>query len=259
MHFAAYCYVGESVAEPGLYYRNNVFGSLCLLEAMRRTGIDKVVLSSTCATYGNPQGLPMAESHPQNPTNPYGASKLIVERMLRDFETAHGIRSISLRYFNAAGADSKGEIGEEHEPETHVIPLAIRATQPGGEPFTVFGTDYPTPDGTAIRDYVHVEDLADAHVAACGRLLSGGGSLSMNLGTGRGYSVLEVIAAVERVCGRRVPVRHGPRRPGDPPALVADATTARSTLGWRPQFTEIEPIVRTAWDWHRRQAAQPVE
>jgi UDP-arabinose 4-epimerase len=258
MHFAAYCYVGESVAEPALYYRNNVYGSLCLLESMRRAGIDKLVLSSSCATYGNPHQLPMAESHPQNPTNPYGASKLIVERMLRDFESAHGVRSISLRYFNAAGADPKGEIGEEHEPETHVIPLAIRATRPGGEPITVFGMDYPTPDGTAIRDYVHVGDLADAHVAACEHLLSGGGSLPMNLGTGRGYSVLEVISAVERVCGRKVSIRHGPRRPGDPPALVAEAAAARAILGWQPRFTEIEPIVRTAWDWHRRQMAQSV-
>lgn len=257
MHFAAYCYVGESVAEPAIYYRNNVFGSLCLLESMRRSGIGSLVLSSTCATYGNPQHLPMNESHPQNPTNPYGASKLVVERMLRDFEAAHDIRSISLRYFNAAGADPEGEIGEEHVPETHIIPLAIRAAQSGGEPLMIFGTDYPTPDGTAIRDYVHVEDLADAHVAACRHLLSGGGSLPMNLGTGRGHSVLEVIAAVERICGRTVSVQHGPRRPGDPPALVADAATARATLGWQPRFTEIEPIIRTAWDWHRRQMSEP--
>jgi UDP-arabinose 4-epimerase len=237
------------VSEPSIYYCNNVYGSLRLLETMRRTGMDKMILSSTCATYGDPQHLPMTESHPQNPTNPYGASKLMVERMLRDFEGAYGIHSISLRYFSAAGADPMGEIGEEHEPETHVIPLAIRAAPSGQEPLTVFGTDYPT----AMRDYVHIEDLADAHHAACKHLLSGGGNISMNLGTGRGHSVLEVIAAVERVCGRAVPVRYESCPSGDPPALVADAAMARATLGWQPRFTEIEPIVRTAWDRHRRQ------
>lgn len=253
MHLAAYCYVGESVADPSMYYRNNVCGSLCLLESMRRSDVNKLVLSSTCATYGNPQSLPITEDHPQSPASPYGASKLIVERMLRDFEAAYGVRWVSLRYFNAAGADPMGEIGEEHSPETHIIPLAIRAAETGREPLTVFGADYATPDGTAIRDYVHVADLADAHVMACRHLLSGGDSMAMNLGTGKGHSVLEVIAAVEDVCGRTVSIQYGPRRPGDPPALVADAAKARATLGWRPRLSELKVIVRTGWDWHRRQ------
>jgi UDP-glucose-4-epimerase GalE len=256
MHFAAFCYVGESVAEPSIYYHNNVWGSLCLLEAMRLSGIDKLILSSSCATYGNPQSLPIAETHQQIPTNPYGTSKLIVEHMLRDFEAAYGLRWVSLRYFNAAGADPMGEIGEEHSPETHIIPLAIRAAETGRDPLMVFGADYPTPDGTAIRDYVHVADLADAHLAACKHLLSGGDSGAVNLGTGRGHSVLEVISAVERVCGRTVPIQYGPRRPGDPPALVADAARARAVLGWQPRFMELDMIVRTGWEWHRRQAAE---
>jgi UDP-arabinose 4-epimerase len=251
MHFAAYCYVGESVVEPALYYRNNVAGSLCLLEAMRRCDIKRFILSSTCATYGDPRGIPIIEGHPQAPTSPYGASKLMVETMLRDFAVAYGLSWVSLRYFNAAGADPEAEIGEAHTPETHIIPLAMAATA-GLQPFTIFGCDYPTPDGTAIRDYIHVADLAAAHVMALQHLLSGGRSLAVNLGSGRGYSVLEVLASVERVCGHRVPVRHGPRRPGDPSALVADAAEARATLGWRPQYPQLDAIVDTAWRWHSR-------
>jgi UDP-arabinose 4-epimerase len=252
MHFAAYCYVGESVAEPALYYRNNVAGSLSLLEAMRRAGIARFILSSTCATYGDPQGVPIAESHPQMPTSPYGVTKLMVEAMLRDFASAYGLSWVSLRYFNAAGADPAAEIGEAHTPETHIIPLAMQAATTGLQPFTIFGSDYPTPDGTAIRDYIHVADLAAAHVMALQHLLAGGRSLAVNLGTGRGYSVLEVLASVERVCGRKVPVRYGPRRPGDPSALVADAAEARATLGWRPQYPQLDAIVDTAWRWHSR-------
>jgi UDP-arabinose 4-epimerase len=254
MHFAAYCYVGESVAEPALYYRNNVAGSLCLLEAMRRCGIARFILSSTCATYGNPQGVPIAENHPQVPTSPYGATKLMVEAMLRDFAAAYGLSWVSLRYFNAAGADPEAEIGEAHTPETHIIPLALQAAT-GSQPFTIFGADYPTPDGTAIRDYIHVADLAAAHVMALQHLLSGGRSLALNLGTEHGYSVLEVLASVERVCGRKVPVRYGPRRPGDPSALVADAAAARATFGWRPQYPQLDAIVDTAWRWHNRPSA----
>jgi UDP-arabinose 4-epimerase len=251
MHFAAYCYVGESVAEPALYYHNNVAGSLCLLEAMRRYGIARFILSSSCATYGNPQTVPIVENHPQAPTSPYGATKLMVEAMLRDFAAAYGLSWVSLRYFNAAGADAQTEIGEAHTPETHAIPLAIEAAT-RQRPFTIFGADYPTPDGTAIRDYVHVADLATAHVMALQYLLSGGRSLAVNLGIGHGYSVLQVLASVERVCGRRVPVHHGPRRPGDASALVADAAEARATLGWRPHYTQLDAIVDTAWRWHNR-------
>lgn len=253
MHFAAYAYVGESVADPIKYYRNNVAGSLALLDACHRHGVDKLVFSSTCATYGVPHQIPITESHPQAPINPYGASKLMVERMLADCGTAHGLRSIALRYFNAAGADPDGEIGEAHDPETHLIPLVLEAAAGKRPHIQIFGTDYDTPDGSCIRDYIHVSDLADAHVQALRHLVdSAPGMQAFNLGNGTGFSVREVIAAAERVTGRSIPVVEGPRRPGDPPALVGDPTHARAELGWQPKLDELDTIVATAWEWHRK-------
>lgn len=249
-HFAALAYVGESVARPGLYYRTNAAGSLNLLEAMQAAGVGQLVFSSTCATYGAPDAVPIGEDCPQRPVNPYGRSKLVVEQMLEDFGQAHGLRSVALRYFNACGADPGGLIGERHEPESHLIPLAIRATRPGGDfALTVFGDDFATPDGTCVRDYVHVSDLASAHVAAAEHLAAGGGSAAFNLGTGAGHSVREVIAAVARAAGR--PVRHvvGPRRAGDPPALVADPSRAQAVLGWRARHSDLATIVGDALAW----------
>jgi UDP-glucose-4-epimerase GalE len=250
MHFAALAYVGESVGEPALYYRNNVGGTLELLEAMRRAHVDRLVFSSTCATYGMPERMPIAEDTEQRPINPYGASKLMIERVLRDYDSAYGLRSVSLRYFNAAGCDPEGEVGEDHDPETHLIPRVLMAADGALPHVEVFGTDYPTPDGTCLRDYVHVTDLADGHVRALDYLQRGGASAAINLGTGRAFSVREVIGAAERVTGRRIPVREAARRAGDPPVLVADATRARALVGFAPRFTEIEPIVATAWRWH---------
>ena len=251
IHFAASSAVGESVADPGGYYRNNVAGSLTLLEAMRDHGVGALVFSSTCAVYGAPQKDLMPESHPLVPINPYGASKLMIERMIEDFAAAHGLRFARLRYFNAAGADPEGEIGEAHEPETHAIPLAL-LTALGRRPhFDVFGDDYPTPDGSAVRDYIHVGDLAAAHVLALRRLLDGGASMTLNLGTGQGHSVLALVAVVERVTGKTLSVRRTARRPGDPSRLVADASAAMSELGWRPAMPGLEAIVATAWNWHR--------
>lgn len=255
LHFAAYAYVGESVADPGKYYRNNAAGTLNLLEAMRDHGCRKLVFSSSCAVYGLPQTLPLTEDHPQAPVSPYGASKAMSERMIADFGLAHGLRSVCLRYFNAAGADPAGGLGEDHEPETHLIPLAVEAALGKRPPLQVFGGDYPTPDGTAVRDYVHVLDLAQAHVDALRHLEGGGepgsGALSaFNLGLGRGTSVAEILAAVEAVSGRAVPHSLAPRRPGDPPLLVASAGLAGRVLGWRPRFTDLREIIRSAWDWH---------
>jgi UDP-glucose-4-epimerase GalE len=252
MHFAALAYVGESVGEPALYYRNNVGGTLELLEAMRRAHVDRLVFSSTCATYGMPERMPIAEDTEQRPINPYGASKLMIERVLRDYDSAYGLRSVSLRYFNAAGCDPEGEVGEDHDPETHLIPRVLMAADGALPHVEVFGTDYPTPDGTCLRDYVHVTDLADGHVRALDYLQRGGASAAINLGTGRAFSVREVIGAAERVTGRRIPVREAARRAGDPPVLVADATRARALVGFAPHFTEIEPIVATAWRWYKR-------
>lgn len=256
MHFAALAYVGESVADPGKYYRNNVLGSLTLIEQMMMSGITRLVFSSTCAVYGLPSRMPITETMPTNPVNPYGRTKLTVERMLEDFDTSSGLQSVSLRYFNAAGADPDGEIGERHEPETHAIPLAIRAALDSGRTFEVFGTDYDTPDGTAVRDYIHVDDLARAHVRAVEYLLDGGKSVAANLGTGRGTSVKEIIDAVARVSGTSPKVRNCDRRPGDPPVLVADAARAGDLFGWTPEYTGIDDIVSTAVHWHRQETAR---
>ncbi|HEY1612989.1 MAG TPA: UDP-glucose 4-epimerase GalE [Rhizomicrobium sp.] len=253
MHFAALAYVGESVNEPGLYYRNNFAGALSVLEAMQKRGLKHFVFSSTCATYGTPERQPMTEDLPQRPINPYGHSKLMVEQALRDFDAAYGIRSVALRYFNACGAHPSGAIGEMHEPETHLIPRVLMAAAGEIDAIDVFGTDYPTPDGTAIRDYVHVCDLADAHVAAIGYLARGGATTALNLGTGRGHSVREVIDSVARVTGHTPSCRFGDRRPGDPPMLVADARRARDVLGFAPKWTDLDRIVESAWTWHQRQ------
>lgn len=250
MHFAAYAYVGESVQDPGKYYRNNVTGSLTLLEAARDHGIGKLIFSSTCATYGVPEAVPICEDHPQRPINPYGASKLMIERILQDFDHAHGLRSISLRYFNAAGADPDGEIGEAHDPETHLIPLVLEAAAGARPAIQVFGDDYDTPDGTCIRDYIHVSDLASAHVLALLALEDGVETTAYNLGNGQGFSVREVIAAAEAVTGFSVPVDIGQRRAGDPPRLVGDAAAAISKLGWKPRITELDAILKTAWQWY---------
>jgi UDP-glucose-4-epimerase GalE len=255
VHFAAYAYVGESMQFPEKYFSNNVVNTLNLLEAMRDCGVGNIVFSSTCATYGFPERIPIDEQHPQNPVNPYGESKLFVERALKWYGVAHGLKSVSLRYFNAAGADADAEIGEDHDPETHLIPLVIEAALEQRPHIEIFGSDYPTPDGTAIRDYIHVTDLGNAHVKALEYLLAGGDSVALNLGTGNGYSVREVITAVERVSGRPVPAKLSPRRAGDPAELVADAGKARQLLGWTPEHSSLDNIVSTAWSWHS--AGQP--
>jgi UDP-glucose-4-epimerase GalE len=258
MHFAAHAYVGESVANPAMYYRNNLGGSLALVEAMRETRVDKVVFSSTCATYGIPADTPIRESAPQLPVNPYGETKLAIERALHWYGEAYGLRSVSLRYFNAAGADSEGEIGELHEPETHLVPLVLQTALAQRPHVDIYGTDYPTADGTAIRDYIHVEDLAEAHLRALEHLCAGGESMALNLGTGRGYSVREVIAMAESVCGRAISWREAARRPGDPPVLVADSSRATERLGWQPQRSDLRTIIRTAFAWHERCAKKQV-
>jgi len=250
MHFAAFLDVGESVREPAKYYRNNVGGALTVLEAMAGEGVKHFVFSSTCATYGEPIETPIAETHPQKPINSYGESKLAVERALPHFELAYGMHWVALRYFNASGADPEGEIGEDHSPEIHVIPRAIEAAI-GGPGLTVFGDDYPTPDGTCLRDYIHVSDLADAHVKALEAIVETGKSGAYNLGTGHPHSVREVIETVQRVTGRTVPWTLGPRRPGDPAVLYAAPHKAQAELHWMPQHPELESIVRTAWEWHR--------
>jgi UDP-glucose-4-epimerase GalE len=250
MHFAALLDVGESVREPARYYRNNVIGALGVLEAMVAESVGYFVLSSTCATYGEPLETPISETHPQHPINGYGETKLAIERALPHFERAHGLRWVALRYFNAAGADPDGEIGEDHTPEIHVIPRAIEAAT-GGQGLQVFGDDYPTPDGTCLRDYVHVADLADAHVRALEASVETGKSGAYNLGTGHPHSVRDVIDAVERVTGRKVPWTVSPRRPGDPAVLYAAAHKAQNELHWTPRFADLDAIVGTAWNWHR--------
>ena len=250
MHFAAFLDVGESVRDPAKYYRNNVIGALSVLEAMAAESVRHFVFSSTCATYGEPIETPIAETHPQKPINSYGESKLAVERALPHFATAHGMKYVALRYFNASGADPDGEIGEDHSPEIHIIPRAIEAAT-GGRGLQVFGDDYPTPDGTCLRDYIHVSDLAAAHVKALESIAGAGTSAAYNLGTGRPHSVREVIDTVSRVTGREVPWTLGPRRQGDPAVLYAAAHKAQAELGWTPRLGDLETIVRTAWDWHR--------
>ncbi|MGC9369974.1 MAG: UDP-glucose 4-epimerase GalE [Paracoccaceae bacterium] len=246
MHFAAFAYVGESMAKPSEYYDNNVRGILSLLQACRSRDVDKVVFSSSCATYGIPDALPITEDAPQAPINPYGRTKLIGEQMLRDFSVAYGTRHVILRYFNACGADPDGELSEKHDPETHLIPLALMAAGGRLDHLDIYGDDYPTPDGTCIRDYVHVCDLADGHVAALRHLLGGGASLALNLGSGTGSSILQVTRTIREVTGREVPVRMGPRRPGDPPVLYADTARAAHELGFRPRFSDLATIIRHA-------------
>jgi UDP-arabinose 4-epimerase len=263
IHFAASAYVADSVREPRLYFRNNVRNTLSLLDAMLDAGVNTIVFSSSCTTYGVPQALPIREDHPQQPVNPYGESKLFIERALHWYGQAYGLRWAILRYFNAAGADPAGEIGERHDPETHLIPLVIEAALGHRPHFDMYGTDYPTADGTAVRDYVHVTDLADAHTRSLRRLLDGGENVTLNLGTGQGHSVREVVAAVEHIAGRPVPVREAARRSGDPAALVADPRRAAEMLSWRPRYPNLHDVVGSAWRWHalqtRRGAEQPVE
>jgi UDP-glucose-4-epimerase GalE len=252
LHFAASAYVGESVSNPQKYYENNVGGSLSLLSTMLEVGCRKIVFSSSCAIYGEPEKIPIDEKAPQNPVNPYGASKAMVERIFCDYEKAHEIKAIALRYFNASGADQDSELGELRDPETHLIPRAVMAIQGYIQDFAVFGADYPTPDGTAIRDYIHVSDLAEAHVAAVRRLLGGGEGGAFNLGTGRGYSVKQVLDAIAAETGENLTVSNAPRRPGDPPVLVADASLSHAELGFAPRLSDLKTIVKTAWAWHRR-------
>ena len=252
MHFAAYTNVGESVAHPGRYYRNNLGGSLNLAEAMVERGVRSLVFSSTCATFGIPARTPLEEDHPQEPINPYGASKLAVERLLSDFDRAHGLRSLSLRYFNAAGADPDGELGEAHEPETHLIPLVLETAAGARPALEIFGDTYPTPDGSCLRDYVHVTDLADAHLRALHHLRTAGASDAFNLGTGTGSSVFEVVDRVRAVTGCPVPAVVRDPRPGDAPALVAGSGRAKRELGWLPRRSQLDTIIADAWRWRSR-------
>jgi len=252
MHFAAYAYVGESATDPGKYYANNVAGTIDLLEAMRAVGVARFVFSSTCAVYGVAKDLPITENHPQEPINPYGAGKLMVERILQDYDAAYGLRSVRLRYFNAAGADPDGLLGEDHTPETHLIPLVLMTALGRQQSVSIFGYDHTTPDGTCIRDYIHVSDLADAHVLGLRYLEEGGATAAFNLGNGSGFSVNEVIEAARRVTGCEIPADVAPARPGDPPALVGSAEHARRALGWQPRHPDIEDIIAHAWAWHRK-------
>jgi UDP-arabinose 4-epimerase len=252
MHFAAYAYVGESVEQPLLYYKNNFMATVTLLTTVMGFRVIPVVFSSSCATYGVPDYVPIPEDHPQRPINPYGHSKLFVERLLVDLNAAHGLPWVSLRYFNAAGADPAAEIGEAHNPETHLIPLVIRAAQ-AGSAVRIFGTDYETSDGTCVRDYIHVSDVADAHVRALNHLLQGNESCALNLANTRGHSVKDVIAAAERVSGHTIRSEVAPRRRGDPPTLIGDSSRARDLLGWKPERSELEMQIADAWNWMKRQ------
>jgi UDP-glucose 4-epimerase len=251
MHFAARSLVGESIADPALYWQNNVSATLALLEAMRRHGVQRFIFSSSAAVYGEPARVPVTEDVQCAPTNPYGHTKLAVERMLENFEAAYGLRAVRLRYFNAAGADPGGALGERHDPETHLIPVVLECAAGWRAAVSVFGEDYPTPDGTCVRDYVHVSDLCAAHLAALERLLAGGAGGVFNLGNARGHSVREVIACARRVARRPILAVAAPRRPGDPAVLVADSARAREELGWRPRYEALEDIVASAWRWHQ--------
>jgi UDP-arabinose 4-epimerase len=252
MHFAAFAYVGESVEDPAKYYRNNVSGALSLLDAMRDCGVQQMIFSSTCATYGTPKSIPISESQVQAPDNPYGRSKLMIEQVLRDYGQAYGLQSIALRYFNAAGADPDGDLGEEHEPETHLIPVILQVAAGVRNHVTIFGENYETPDGTCIRDYVHVADLAHAHVLALEALAGPVKTRAYNLGTGRGFSVRDIICAANEITGRKIRVERGRRRPGDPAALIADAMCVRRDLGWIPHHSDLHVILATAWQWMTR-------
>jgi UDP-glucose-4-epimerase GalE len=250
MHFAANALVGESVENPSKYYNNNIGGSIALLDAMRAAGVWRIVFSSTTATYGEPEKVPITEQEPQKPINPYGFTKLVIERALEDYARAYRFGYAALRYFNAAGASPDGDLGEDHTPESHLIPLVLQVALGQREAISIFGEDWPTTDGTCIRDYVHVDDLADAHLKAL-ELLRPGEGLKLNLGTGRGYSVREVIDACRRASGHAIPARSAPRRPGDPAELIADSSLAKQVLGWTPKYTDIDAIVETAWRWHQ--------
>ncbi len=252
VHFAAYAYVGESMSDPGKYFRNNVINTIKLLDSMVECGVDKIVFSSTCASYGLPERVPIDEQHPQRPVNPYGESKLFIERALHWYSSAHGIRAAALRYFNAAGADPDAEIGEEHDPETHLIPLVIETALGYRSHVDVYGSDYPTPDGSAIRDYIHVSDLASAHVQALEKIQHGSENLFLNLGTGKGSSVREVISMVEQMTGKTVVARMAPRRAGDPAELVAATGLAEEVLDWKPEYSSLETIIETALRWHMK-------
>ncbi len=255
MHFAAYAYVGESVTNPAKYYQNNFVGTLTLLEAMLAASVKRFVFSSTCATYGVPQIIPIPEDHPQNPINPYGATKLMVERVLADFDHAYDFKSVCFRYFNAAGADPEGRLGEDHSPETHLIPLVLQTALGLRDSIAIFGTDYPTADGTCIRDYIHVTDLAQAHVLGLSYLLKGGDTTVFNLGNGSGFSVREVIEMARQVTGHEITAIEHDRRPGDPPALVGSGDRARSVLGWNPQYADLHTLLSHAWNWHQKRHA----
>lgn len=250
MHFAAFALVGESVEAPAKYYQNNVVGGIRLLDAMRTAGVKKIVFSSTTATYGTPERVPIVEEEPQRPINPYGFTKLVIEQALADYARAYGLGYAALRYFNAAGASPEGDIGEDHTPESHLIPIVLQVALGQREQITIFGDDYPTPDGTCVRDYIHVDDLAAAHLKAL-ELLKPGEGLKLNLGTGRGNSVRQVIAACRRATGHPIPEQIGPRRAGDPPELVADSRKAQKLLDWKPKYADINAIVETAWRWHQ--------
>lgn len=252
IHFAAYIAVGESVKEPGKYYSNNVASTLNLLEAMLAHGINKIVFSSTCAVYGMPKEVPMTESHPHDPLSPYAASKDMVERILTDFDTAFNLKSVAFRYFNACGANPDGLLGEDHEPETHLIPLALLTALKKRDSLYIFGTDYDTPDGTCVRDYIHVNDLADAHVLGLEYLLSGGASEVFNLGNGNGFSVREVIETAREVTGLEIPAIESDRRPGDAPILVGSSQKVREMLGWNPNYADLKQIISHAWQWHQQ-------